>query len=177
MRKCLCGMRKHKRRTRLRQREKAANLPRMTISKAFFVLVCGVLVACGSEPKNEQPKLPDAMAVFPNLPFPPDAKLISRAGSADALQITFKSSRDTAQVAAYYRSMLTAGNWRLISDTKNRDGTLVLYAEQKGPPLWVRIRKAPDGPGTMVELTGAMMTKDTTSRKPTASQSSTTSSR
>ncbi len=150
----------------------------MTISKAFFMVACTSLFACGgSEVAKDEPKLPDAMTVFPNLPFPPDAKFISRAGSADALQITFRSSRDTAQVAGYYRSMLSNGSWRLISDTRERNGTVVLYAEQKGPPLWVRIRKAPDGPGTLVELTGAVMRKDSTRAKPSGARTSTTSSR
>ena len=112
MRKSLCGMRKHKRHTRLRQRVEAANLPHYDhLQRLFLIVACTSLFACGgSEGTQGPPKLPDAMAVFPNLPFPPDAKFISRAGSADALQIIFRSSRDTAQVAGYYRSMLSNGS-------------------------------------------------------------------
>jgi hypothetical protein len=90
---------------------------------------------------------------------------VSRSGSADALQITLRTPLEEEKVTEYYRTVLTRGNWRLVSDIRNPDGSTALYAEQDGPPLWVRITKLPDRPGTMVQLTGAVSAKDSVSRR------------
>jgi hypothetical protein len=121
--------------------------------------ICGitvVLLACRSEPRNSRPTLPDAAKAFSNLPLPPNPELVSRAGSSDALQLTVFSPADFEQVIEFYRKVLSEEHWRLVSDKKNADGSVVLYAEQNGPPLWVRIWKLGDR-GTMVELTGAVV--------------------
>jgi hypothetical protein len=96
---------------------------------------------------------------FSNLPLPRDPELVSRAGSADALQLTVHSPAGVDEVTEYYRTVLSNTPWRLMSDRKNPDGSTVLYAEHDGPPLWVRIWKLGDR-GTMVELTGAVIQKD-----------------
>jgi hypothetical protein len=122
--------------------------------------VAGILLlaACGSEPRA--PKPPEVGAAFSSLPLPPQAEFVSKAGSADALQITLRTPAEAGRVADYYRRLLGGANWHLISDVKNPDGSVVLYAEQNGPPLWVRIWKEGDRPGTMVQLTGAVVAKD-----------------
>jgi hypothetical protein len=115
-----------------------------------------VVIAYGCESRSEQPAPPDFAKAFSNLPLPPEPVLVSRAGSGDALQLTVHSPAGMDQVLAFYRGVLSNGNWRLISDSKNADGSTALYAEQNGPPLWVRIWKLGDR-GTMVELTGAVI--------------------
>jgi hypothetical protein len=117
-----------------------------------------VITACGSEPRA--PKPPDFNQAFSSLPLPPRPEFVSRAGGAGALQITVRTPVEMAQVADYYRSVLTRGDWRLVSDIKNADGSTALYAEHDGPPLWVRIWKSADSPGTMVQLTGAAVRQD-----------------
>jgi hypothetical protein len=97
--------------------------------------------------------------VFPNLPLPPEAKFVSRSGSADALQLTLFSPTKTEVVTQYYRDRLSGGKWRLVGDVKRPDGSVALYAEQDGPPLWVRIWPTSDRAGTMVELVGALLEK------------------
>jgi hypothetical protein len=119
---------------------------------------CVLLLACGSEPRN--PKPPDLGAAFSNLPLPREPELVSQTGSADALQLTVHSSADMAEVTEYYRNVLSSGDWRLVSDSKNADGSVALYAEQNGPPMWVRIWKPNNRSGTMVQLTGAVISKD-----------------
>ena len=123
----------------------------------FFSVVCAFLFACGSE--SPGPKPPNTFTVFPNLPLPPSAEFVSRAGSADALQITLFSPTKAAGVTEYYRNVLSKGKWRLVGDAKKPDGSVVLYAEQEGTPLWVRILPTSDSAGTMVELTGALVGK------------------
>jgi hypothetical protein len=118
-----------------------------------------VLVACRSDSRDSPPRTLDFPKAFSNLPLPPNPELVSRAGSAEALQLTFHTANRMEQVTEYYRTTLSNVPWRLVSDTKNSDGSTTLYAEHDGPPLWVRIWKLGDR-GTMVELTGAMTEKD-----------------
>jgi hypothetical protein len=134
----------------------------MPTFRTFWSLLAGLALACGSE--SRAPKPPDLGAAFPNLPLPPKPELISQTGSADALQLTLHSSSDMDRILEYYRSILSAGGWRLVSDIKNRDGSVALYAEQNGPPMWVRIWKPKVQSGTMIQLTGAVALKDSTKR-------------
>ena len=111
------------------------------------------LVAC----KDKGPQLPKVSQVFPNLPLPPQASVVSRSGSPDAMQITLLSAAKVADVETYYRSVLSRNGWRLVNDMRDSDGSVVLLAEQDGPPLWVRIKSTDDSVATMVELAGAVM--------------------
>jgi hypothetical protein len=130
----------------------------MSKIQAIFVVLGLTLLACESEPPPPTP--PKFEEAFSSLPLPPNPELVSRSGSADALQITFRTPSDLTRVANYYRQTLSQGNWRLVSDMQNPDGSTAFYAEHDGPPLWVRIWKAPDRPGTMVQLTGAVVKRD-----------------
>jgi hypothetical protein len=128
----------------------------MRLFRHCFCVLGLLLLVYGCESRSEQPPPPDLTKAFSNLPLPPDPVLVSRAGSGDALQLTVHTPADMEQVLDFYRGVLSTGNWRLISDSKNADGSTALYAEQTGPPLWVRIWKLGDR-GTMVELTGAVI--------------------
>jgi hypothetical protein len=124
-----------------------------------WLMAAGVVLAgCSSEPRAPQP--PEFTQAFSSLPLPPNPEFVSRAGSTDALQITIRSPAEMTQVENFYRGVLTQGKWRLVSDIKSTDGSTALYAEQDGPPLWVRIWKASDRLGTMVQLTGAVIAQD-----------------
>jgi hypothetical protein len=135
----------------------------MSLLKSWMLLAAAFLLACGSEPRAPEP--PPFTKAFSNLPLPPNPEFVSRSGSADALQITLRTPLDQERVTQYYRAALTRGNWRLVSDIRNSDGSTALYAEQDGPPLWVRISKLTDRPGTMVQLTGAVSPKDSVARR------------
>ena len=118
--------------------------------KPLLLLSILALAAC-AEPRKG-PKLSETI---PNLPAPPNADVILREGGEDAIKIRFRSSLDPEQIATYYRTVLSKAPWRLVSDTKEPDGGVALYAEQDGPPLWVTIRKADGASGTFVDLAGA----------------------
>jgi hypothetical protein len=50
---------------------------------------------------------------------------------------------------------------------------VVFFAEQNGPPLWIRIRNAEDGRGSLVDIAGARVTlkpDTTTTPAPPASK-------
>lgn len=109
------------------------------------------LTACDRADKPKQATVSETM---PDLPLPPSAQFISRSGSADALQLVFQSPATADAVAAYYRDAFSNGGWNLVSDTRQPDSTVVLYAEQSGHPMWVRIK--PTGQSARVELMGAI---------------------
>jgi hypothetical protein len=114
-----------------------------------------LLSACDSGSRDSEPaKQPDPGRVFTNLPLPRDPQLISKASSEDALQLSVHTPAELTEVTEFYRKVLSREPWQLVSDRPGQDGSIVLFAQQKGPPLWVRIRKAPQG-GTLVDLTGA----------------------
>ncbi len=112
------------------------------------------LIGCRDKP----PEMAKVSEVFPNLPLPPAASLVSREGSADALKLTLRSKARPADVEAYYRGALSSKNgWRLVSDARDAEGALVLLAQQNGPALWVRIQRTDDSVMTKVELFGALL--------------------
>jgi hypothetical protein len=125
----------------------------MIPSKIWAAMAVVALVAC----KDREPEMAKVSDVFPTLPLPPQATVVSRSGGPEALQLTLRSSAKAKDVEAYYRALLTKSGWRLVNDMRDRDGSVVLLAQQKGPPLWVRIKSTDDSNATMVELTGAVL--------------------
>ena len=112
------------------------------------------LLGCRDKP----PEMAKVSEVFPNLPLPPAASLVSREGSPDALKLTLVAKASPAVVEAFYRDALSSRNgWRLVSDTRDAEGAVVLLAQQDGPPLWVRILSTGDSVITKVELAGALL--------------------
>ena len=67
---------------------------------------------------------------------------------------------------AYYRHLFKREGWRLVNDAKDPEGAVVLFAEQNGPPLWVRIRSAEDGHGTLVDLRRGGAEEDSAAAEP-----------
>jgi hypothetical protein len=100
---------------------------------------------------------PSVGKALPNLPLPPNPTLVSRGGGANVLMITVQSPAKATEVEAFYRKVLSGPGWRLIKHSTDKSGAVILLAEQKGPPLWVRIRSTPDSTGTLVDLAGAVV--------------------
>ena len=124
------------------------------LSSFLAVLVLG---ACSGEQKIDMPKLAEVMPV---LPLPPNSRLVGRVGSDEALQFTFLSGVSQEDMAALYRRTFATDPWTFISDAKSPDGGIVLYAENDGIPLWVRIAQTSGAPGTTIVLSGALVTRD-----------------
>jgi hypothetical protein len=126
------------------------------------ITALAALTALASGCRDKQPELPQLSEAMPNLPLPPLATVVSRAGSEDALQITFRSMLAPDSMAVYYRRILSSGAWSLVGDTRTADGAIALYAERDGPPLWVTIRKDTLSSGTLLSLGGAVLRVDST---------------
>lgn len=116
-----------------------------------------VVTACDSKPPAEA-ETPPLNEALPTIPLPPDATFISRQGSTDALQLSFRSTMSAEGVARFYRDMLSRPGFRLISDTEDSTGAIAIFAEGEKRPLWVRIK--PAGSGSLVDLTGAVTGRD-----------------
>jgi hypothetical protein len=114
---------------------------------------------------DKPPPMAKMSEALPTLPLPPNASFVERAGGPDVLKITVRSSASADAVAAYYRQALQKDGWHLMNDAKDAEGAVVLFAQQKGPPLWVRIQNAGDGEGSLVELSGAVLSKADTAPK------------
>ena len=126
----------------------------MIPTKIWAGLVVLTLVACADDKPVE---LPEFSRVFPNLPIPPNASVVSRSGGPDALQLTLMSQNKAREIEAYYRTVLTRNGWRLVNDQRDRDGGVALLAELKGQPLWVNIKSTDDSVATIVRLAGAVI--------------------
>ena len=118
------------------------------------------LLGCGDKP----PTPPAASKALPHLPLPPNPTLVSKDGGADVLRITVRSTAKPAEVESFYRKVFNGPGWTLVKQSTDKSGAVILLAEQKGPPLWVRIRSTPDSTATLVDLTGAVL--DSVSPRP-----------
>jgi hypothetical protein len=127
----------------------------MIPTKIRWLVLCAALAACA----DKTPKPPKLSEALPNIPLPPQASFVGRSGGSDALQITVRSPAAADAVGNYYRGVFKTGNWKLVNDAKDAEGATVLFAQQNGPPLWVRIYPAADGGGSIVELSGAVLSK------------------
>jgi hypothetical protein len=137
----------------------------MNSSLLRWVVICAALAACADKPPK-YPKTASLHDALPVLPLPPNPDIVSRAGGPDVLQVTVRSPAKSDVVEAYYRQTFKTGGWHLLSDAKDAEGAVVFLAQQNGPPLWVRVRKAEDGQGTVVELTGAVVPKHDSAAAP-----------
>lgn len=146
----------------------------MRIPLQISILALGLVVAAGCRDRNRKP-LPEVSQTMPDLPLPPLAKVVERSGGDDALQITFWSAMSPDSLAGYYRSILSSGDWNLVSDNTMRDGVIALYAERNGPPLWVTIRRDSAQGGSRLTLSGAVIKSDSTKAADAARDSTKTS--
>ncbi|HEU4828333.1 MAG TPA: hypothetical protein VFT04_03985 [Gemmatimonadales bacterium] len=126
-----------------------------------MALIAGLLAVAACEPAPPPPEdIPELGEAFPSLPLPAGGEVVSRQGSRDALQVVIDVPAPVRAVAAMYRANLSTESWRLVSDTRDSAGAIILYAEGE-KPLWVRIAEGAPG-RTRVELSGAVPGRDTT---------------
>ena len=125
-------------------------------------LAAALLLGC----TPDRPKLPSLPAAFATLPLPPQPEYLGQSGSEDALMFTFRSATPADSVASFYQKLFTGDTlYHMISNTKGAQGEHAYYVEYSKRPLWVRIRPEAGNEGSIIELTGAVVTgADTTHR-------------
>lgn len=119
-----------------------------------IALVALLLAACS---RDTTAKIATVGEALPGLPLPPNARFVSRAGTPNALQITFQSAWPADSAASYYRMVLSNNGWTLQSDVVDAAGAAVLYATREGPPIWIRITRTDGAPGSMIQINGAVI--------------------
>ena len=131
-----------------------------------LVLVLLILAACGTDAQKKTASVGEAL---PGLPLPPEARVVSRSGTPQALQLTFQSLWPADSITWYYRQILSNGVWTLQSDVVDATGAAVLYATRDGPPIWVRVKPTVGAPGSTLTITGAAVPAKPTAKAPTGS--------
>jgi hypothetical protein len=97
-------------------------------------------------------------AAFATIPLPPQAEYLGQAGSEDALMFTFRSAMHSDSITAYYETLFRHDTiYKVMSSNAGAAGEHAFYVEYKRRPLWVRIRPEAGNEGSIVELTGAVV--------------------
>ena len=150
-------MRKHKGRTRLRQRTGPASSPLYASHEICFSVACCVLV--GLRLERTPPKLPEGLAGVSQSSAAAGGASSSRGRQRGRAADHARQRQPAGRGDELLSGCAEQGKWRLVSDMKKPDGSVVLYAEQDGPPLWVRIWAPATAPAPWCELAGAVVAK------------------
>lgn len=131
-------------------------------NKTYVVMALVLLAGC--QDKEPAPTLPQVGEAFATVITPPGGALLSRSGSADALELTFQSGISSEAVADYYRTQFSREGWRILSDLSDTAGVIAMHVEWDATrqPMWVRIQ--PAGNGSTVNLIGAVPASDSVYR-------------
>ena len=127
--------------------------------KSFLLIAAlGALAGCDRDAPPAPPEPPSFSEAFPAVTIPAGAKLVSRTGSVDALQLTLTTTAAAEQLADVYRDDFSKPGWKLVSDTRGPDSTVVLLGENGPHSIWVRITPTPSG--AALQLTGVVPERD-----------------
>lgn len=104
--------------------------------------------------------MPQLGAAFATVITPPSSALVSRAGSSDALELTFQSGLGAERIAQFYRGQFSREGWRIVSDIADTAGVIAMHVEWDATrqPMWVRIQ--PEGNGSTINMVGAVPASD-----------------
>ena len=137
--------------------------------RRLLLAVSTLALVAGCTP--DKPKLPSLPAAFSALPLPPDPEYLGQAGSEDALMFTFRSPVVSDTITAYYnRLFATDTAYHVMGSNAGAPGEHAFYVEYHKRPLWIRIRPEAGNEGSIIELTGAVVSRgvnpaDTVTRK------------
>jgi hypothetical protein len=101
----------------------------------------------------------------------PRSALVSMASGDSAGQMSLASPDEPDTVANWFRNTLDLNHWTLQSDQRLSDGSILIYAERGGQPLWINLQHATGGPGTSYTLTGAIAGSADTTKTDSAQRS------
>lgn len=127
---------------------------------APLALFLVALVACERPPSaGEQARRQAARILRGTLAYP-QSTVVSLAAGDDAAEATLSTPSSPEAVADWYRQVLRVNGWELKQDAPGAGGDVTIYAERAGRPLWITVRRAADGPGTLYTLIGAAIEGD-----------------
>jgi hypothetical protein len=127
----------------------------------LLLLSLALLAACDRSRATEKTEALVSRALKGVLAFPQSTPVEVSAGE-EAAQFVLTAPASVAEVRAWYRKVLPMNGWELKGDGQGRDGTVSMYAEHQGRPLWITLRPNVGAPGTTYTLIGAFTLSDST---------------
>ena len=124
-----------------------------------LLLVAALCVAC-ERPAEQRAERDYAAKVLSGLLVFPRSSVVSVSTGQGAAQVTLSAPAPVQEVATWYRQTLRLNGWDLESDAVMKDGSLAIFAQQAGRPLWITLKANVGGPGTTYRLIGAELPKD-----------------
>lgn len=129
-----------------------------TRTSFLFTMIFTVVAACERpSERSAQDREVVARVLHGTLAYPGSAVVNFGAGE-DAAELVLTTPASPADVVRWYREVLQAQKWNLRSEAHDREGTVTVYAERSGRPLWIRV--SPAGSGTRYVLIGAEVRGD-----------------
>ena len=121
----------------------------------YLLFLTGIVLLAGCERRNNpaQVRAHAAQALRGVLAYPQSSLLSASAGS-EAAELQLSSPASVDEIAAWYRQVLPLNKWEIKSDSKNRAGTVTIYAEREKRPLWITLDPSSGGAGTTYRLVG-----------------------
>ena len=131
------------------------------MSKPLFLALTLALVAAACERPDPgiRSRQLAGQVLRGTLAYPRSAMLGVSAG-ADAAELRMASPDSAPAIAAWFRTTLSLNGWQLEHDAVNREGAIVIYAEQGKRPLWITVRPNSGGPGATYTMIGAVVEGD-----------------
>ena len=127
--------------------------------RSLSLLVLVLLTSCEPPGERVEDRELAARALEGVLAYPRSAA-VSVAAGPEAAEAAFTTPAAVEEVAAWYRETLRLNGWELTSDRRMPGGSIVLYAERGGRPLWITLHRNVGGPGTSYTLVGTHVTAD-----------------
>jgi hypothetical protein len=87
----------------------------------------------------------------------PGSAITSMSAGDSVGEVSLSTPIDPDTVADWFRGMLRLNHWDLQADSRQRDGSIAMYAEHAKQPLWITIKAATGGPGTTYTVVGAIV--------------------
>jgi hypothetical protein len=126
-------------------------MPRPTLVP---LIVCALTLACERPGESDEHARAVAARVFKGALAYPGSVVVSLGAGEDAAEIVLATAASPDTVVAWYQETFRMNGWTLRGASRAREGTVTLYAERDGRPLWVRLWSAGSG-GTRYSLIGA----------------------
>jgi hypothetical protein len=126
-----------------------------------LLLVVGLCAAC-DRPAAQREERDFAAKVLSGLLAYPRSSMVSVSAGQGAAQVTLSAPAPVAEVATWYRRTLRLNGWDLQNDAVMNDGSLAIFAQQGGRPLWITLKANTGGSGTTYTLIGAELPQDST---------------
>ena len=144
-----------------RRRAPRVAFPPMT--RRVLALVLAALAGGACERPSERDPGDRAMAgrIMRGALVYPTSQVLTYATGEQVAEVVLTTLASLDEVVRWYRVALPLNAWEVKTQSRERDGTVTLYAVQRSRPLWVRLRANTGGPGTTYSVIGVEVQGDT----------------